>query len=146
MPVGVRQQIKLDCAFTSVQLDTLPRVLLLDLFPYKHLLSVMYCYVAAVLFFVSLIPIMNIPSGVIPANCKSQKPEEDYSQVFMLGFAAAYILFISHLAKINFHLFKLLSLFSFESNFSRNQNFFSTVLNFGTFPYIPIINYLYHSR
>ena len=56
------------------QLVTLPRVLLLHLFPSKRLLVVMYCYV----------PCMTIPSRVILAN---------YLQVLVQGFAVAYLLF-----------------------------------------------------
>ena len=69
------------------------RVLLFDLFTFKRLLFVMYCYFAAVLFFASLIPRMTISSGVIPAICKSHKPNDNYSPVVVLGFAAAYFLF-----------------------------------------------------
>ena len=97
IPVGVSQwRAGIAHLNPGFKLDTLPRALLLDLFPSKRLLFVMYCYVVAVLFFISLIPIMTIASGVIPAHCKSEKPEENYSQVFMLGFEAADILNISH--------------------------------------------------
>ena len=53
----------------------------------------MYCYFVPVLFFASLIPRMTISSGIIPAICKSHKPNDTYSPVVVLGFAAAYFFF-----------------------------------------------------
>ena len=69
MPVGVSQWRTGIAHLNSVfHLVTLPRVLLFDLFTFKRLLFVMYCYFAAVLFFASLIPRVTISSGVIPAQ------------------------------------------------------------------------------
>ena len=94
MPVGVSQWRAGIAHLNSVfHLVTLPRVLLFDLFTFKRPLFVMYCYFAAVLFFASLIPRVTISNGVIPANCKSHKPNDNYSPVVVLGFAAAYFFF-----------------------------------------------------
>ena len=94
MPVGVSQWRAGIAHLNSVfHLVTLPRVLLFDLFMFKRLLFVMYCYFAALLFFASLIPRMTISSGITPAICKSHKPNDNYSPVVVLGFAAAYFFF-----------------------------------------------------